>query len=171
MTESLRVGLLPCLGMALCFALFIGRAEGTQPAVAAGHNHSLILRSDGSLRGMGSNWRGQIGDGTTTDCNTSVLIDRNVTAIAERFAYSFYFKSDGSLRAMGSNHRGQLGDGTTKARNISVLIDQNITAIAAGSAKSLYLKSEWLFFGDSPDLGEASFYDETQKSWVSPSTP
>ncbi|MBT3637259.1 MAG: hypothetical protein HN531_09980, partial [Opitutae bacterium] len=32
-------------------------------------------------------------------------------------------------------------------------------------------KSEWLFFGDSPDLGEASFYDEATKSWVSPSDP
>ncbi len=32
-------------------------------------------------------------------------------------------------------------------------------------------KLEWLFFGDSPDLGEASFYDEAAKSWFSPSDP
>ena len=142
MTGFFRVNRLACLGMALCFALFVVRAEGTQPAVAAGHNHSLILRSDGSLRGMGVNWHGQLGDGTNVDRNTSVLIDQNVTAIAAGGSHSFYTKSNGSLRAMGGNWSGQLGDGTTSDRNSSVLIDQNVTAIAAGGSHSFYLKSD-----------------------------
>ncbi|MCX6896339.1 MAG: hypothetical protein NTZ16_12740 [Verrucomicrobia bacterium] len=37
-------------------------------AIAAGHQHSLFLKSDGSLWGMGFNYWGQLGDGTYSLC-------------------------------------------------------------------------------------------------------
>jgi len=42
--------------------------------VSAGNMHSLFLKSDGSLYGMGSNSHGQLGDGTNTQRNSPVQI-------------------------------------------------------------------------------------------------
>ena len=53
--------------------------------------------------GNGSNNYGQLGDGTNTDRNSSVLIDDNVTRVAAGAWSSLYIKDDGSLRGMGSN--------------------------------------------------------------------
>jgi alpha-tubulin suppressor-like RCC1 family protein len=45
-----------------------GQASGDlKKALAAGHEHSLALRADGTVWGWGANGRGQLGDGTTTD--------------------------------------------------------------------------------------------------------
>ena len=73
---------------------------------------------------MGSNYYGQLGDGTTTDRNTSVQIESGgVTKIAAGSLHSLYIKEDGSLWAMGRNYNGQLGDGTTTGRNTSVQVE------------------------------------------------
>jgi len=43
-------------------------------AIAAGYGHSLFLKSDGSLWGMGDNLNGQLGDGTYNNTNLPVQI-------------------------------------------------------------------------------------------------
>jgi hypothetical protein len=81
------------------------------------------LKSDGSLRAMGRNNKGQLGDGSITDRNSSVEVEASgVSAIAAGQYHSLYLKNDGSLRAMGRNNKGQLGDGTTNDSNISLQI-------------------------------------------------
>jgi len=42
--------------------------------ISAGSTFSLALKSDGSLWSWGYNDRGQLGDGTTLDRNTPVLV-------------------------------------------------------------------------------------------------
>src|ERR1019366_7020174 len=84
-------------------------------AIAAGHYHSLFLKSDGSLWAMGGNGFGQLGDGTfnQTGINSpKKIVGTNVTAIACGGDHSLFLKSDGSLWGMGDNEAGQLGDGT-----------------------------------------------------------
>jgi len=81
-------------------------------AIAAGFNHSLFLKSDGSLWGMGANNYGQLGDGTYNSTNRpELIVAGGVTAIAAGSFHSLFLKSDGSLWAMGSDVFGQLGDG------------------------------------------------------------
>ena len=113
-------------------------------AVAAGYNHSLFLKSDGSLWGMGENQYGELGDGGTLSTNRPELIVTNgVTAIAAGGFHNLFLKSNGSLWVMGLNDNGQLGDGTAyQYTNRPEQITNGVVAIAAGSEHSLFLKSD-----------------------------
>ena len=67
-------------------------------SIAAGENHSLFLKTDGSLWGMGSNGNGQLGDGTTTDLTIPFQIESSgVESITAGDNHSLYLKTDGSL--------------------------------------------------------------------------
>jgi alpha-tubulin suppressor-like RCC1 family protein len=43
-------------------------------AAAAGASHTVAIKTDGTLWAWGSNWRGQLGDGTKTDRSTPVQV-------------------------------------------------------------------------------------------------
>ena len=122
-------------------------------AIATGLNHSLYLKSDGSLWAMGWNSYGQLGDGTTDNGNYQTnrpeqIEVSNVKAIAAGYRHSLFLKNDGSLWTMGNNAYGQLGDGTYNNTNLPVqIVASNVTAIAAGSAHSLFLKSDGSLWG------------------------
>ncbi len=127
-------------------------------AVAAGLFHSLFLKSDGSLWGMGRNNAGQLGIGNYTDTNRPVqIVPSGVTAIAtlSYSSHSLFLKSDGSLWAMGANGQGQLGNGTYSNTNRpQQIVESNVTAIAAGSMHSLFRKSDGSLWG----LGTIGYY-------------
>lgn len=120
--------------------------SGAQPVtkIAAGDSHSLFLKSDGSLWGMGMNGYGQLGDGTTSDTNLpEQILASSVMAIAGGNVHSLFLKSDGSLWAMGANGGGQLGDRTYNNTNRpEQIVTNGVTAIAAGAYHSLFLKSD-----------------------------
>ena len=82
-------------------------------AIAAGGYHSLFIKSDGSLWGMGYNGYGQLGNGIPSDGinQPEQIVTSGVTVIAAGWDHSLFLKSDGSLWAMGGNYVGQLGDG------------------------------------------------------------
>jgi hypothetical protein len=85
--------------------------------IAAGSFHSLFLKSDGSLWGMGYNGDGALGDGTFNfDINQpEQIVTSGVLVIAAGGLFedhSLFLKNDGSLWGMGDNGFGELGDGT-----------------------------------------------------------
>ena len=83
-------------------------------AIAAGHDHSMVLKQDGSVWVTGRNNFGQLGEGTRRSSDTFVeVISGGVQAVAAGDWHSMVLKHDGSLWATGSNLYGQVGDGST----------------------------------------------------------
>jgi alpha-tubulin suppressor-like RCC1 family protein len=135
------------LGAVLLHAI----TSGAQPVtkIATGGQHSMFLKSDGSLWAMGDNSYGQLGFGPSFGTNRpEMIVASNVTAIAAGYYHSLFLKNDGSLWGMGANEVGELGDGTTN--NIDYpeqLVPSGVTAIAAGVGFSIFTKNDgslWL---------------------------
>ena len=65
--------------------------------ISAGWEHTLILKTDGSLYAFGKNNYGQLGDGTYTDKNTPIqIIASGVAQITAGRSFSLILKTDGS---------------------------------------------------------------------------
>ena len=115
-------------------------------AVAAGTNHSLALKSDGTVWSWGYNSQGQLGDGTTTTRTSPVQVTgiSGAVAIDAGDSHSLAVKSDGTLWAWGVNGLGQLGDGTTTNRTAPVQVAglSGVVAAAGGTHHSLALESD-----------------------------
>ena len=109
--------------------------------VSAGSEHSLFLKSDGSLWGMGDNTYGQLGIGSTVS-GTNIpqqIVAGNVTTISAGAFHSLFRKSDGSLWAMGWNEYGQLGDGTFNNQYFpEQIVSSQVGVISAGGHHSLF---------------------------------
>src|SRR5690606_17912667 len=99
-------------------------------AIAGGEEHSMALKTDGTVWASGYNFWGQLGDGTTTSHPTPVQVKRvggagyltGVTAIAAGEWHSLALLTDGTVWAWGLNTLGQLGDGTTDNRSTPVQV-------------------------------------------------
>lgn len=116
-------------------------------AVAAGDGRTFALKADGTVWAWGANTYGELGDGTTTQRTTPVLLT-GLTGVAKlstslNGSITLARKSNGTLWAWGSNYYGQLGDGTTITRTTPVqvvglndAVDVGVGAIFAGAVKS-----------------------------------
>src|SRR5439155_19317829 len=96
--------------------------------IAAGDDFSMALRTDGNVWAWGSNWYGQLGDGTNTNSNVPVQVSGLTDAI--RIAageclkgHSLAVKTDGTVWAWGWNGYGQLGNGTITDSNVPVQVN------------------------------------------------
>lgn len=118
-------------------------------SVAAGHFHTLGVRSDGALYAWGQNQHGQLGDATLVDKSVPVRIgtDVNWTQVSAGEYHSLALKTDGTLWAWGLNIDGQLGhavgDATRRTVPVQVGTDKDWLAVAAGKNHSLALKSDF----------------------------
>ncbi len=94
--------------------------------VSAGKEHTMIIRTDGSLWACGNNEYGQFGNGTKTGSSTPVHIMNNVSSVSAGARHTLIIKGDGSVWASGDNTDGELGDGTTEERLTPVRVHINI---------------------------------------------
>ena len=114
--------------------------------VAAGGNHTLAIRDDGTLWAWGFNTSGQLGIGTPgvdrVLLPTQVGTARNWTRVSAATQHTVALRADGSLWAWGWNTSGQLGDGTTSSTLSPVRIGtaNDWSAIAAGSFHTVALR-------------------------------
>ena len=128
-------------------------------SIAAGHWHSVAVKSDGSVWTWGYNGglyadiNGQLGDGTTTNRSSPVRVLgpsgsgylSGITSVAAGAAFTLALKSDGTLWGWGRNMEGEFGNGTFTNSLVPVQAANgvsNITALAAGYWLSLALKSD-----------------------------
>jgi trimeric autotransporter adhesin len=111
--------------------------------VACGELHCLALKSDGSLWAWGSNYYGQVGNGSTNSYIPIPVqvsgLTSGVTAISAGTSHSLAIVN-GAVKSWGLNTRGQLGDGTIIQRNSPVQVSgltSGVTVIDAGGYHSL----------------------------------
>jgi alpha-tubulin suppressor-like RCC1 family protein len=105
-------------------------------ALAAGDDHTLALKADGSVWAWGDNPNGELGTGDNTRYNTPTAVPNlaGVRAIAAGGNHSVALLEDGTVRTWGYNNHGQLGNGTTTNSNTPVTVTglTNVVGIAAG---------------------------------------
>jgi alpha-tubulin suppressor-like RCC1 family protein len=100
---------------------------------ATNSNHTLALKSDGSVWAWGNNSWGQVGDGSSANNRTmpyQIPGLSGVVAIATDADHSLAVKSDGTVWTWGANNNYQLCDGTNIQRNSPVQIP-NFTGVVA----------------------------------------
>ena len=137
-------------------------------AVSAGGNHTLGLKSNGTLWAWGFNYNGQLGDGTTNSSPTPVQVSggSDWVAVAAGDSHTLALKSNGTLWAWGHNFYGELGDGTRNDRDAPVQIGTQTdwVAVAAGSMHSAALRSDgtlWTWgFNAYGQLGDGTTEDQ-----------
>lgn len=85
-------------------------------SVAAGINFTMVVKSDGSVWGIGKNNRGQLGDGTTTDRKTFVQTLKsdgnpfnNAIQVVCGDEHTVIRCADGTVWAVGDNKKARIG--------------------------------------------------------------
>lgn len=90
---------------------------GNASSIASGPAsfHSLVVRSDGTVWAWGTNFWGQLGNGSTTNSSIPVQVSglTNTSSIAAGGnGYGLALQSDGTAWAWGIDGNGQFGDGS-----------------------------------------------------------
>ena len=115
-------------------------------ALGAGGGHSLAIRPDGSLLAWGTNYDGQLGDGTNINQNIPVFVNgiSHVKSATGGLAHTIALKTDGTVWTWGRNASGQLGDGSTNNRMVPAQVGglSSSTAVAAGASHSVALQND-----------------------------
>ena len=111
-------------------------------SVAAGADHTMYVKTDGTLWATGSNAQGQLGDGGNLTSNTPVQVATGVASVAAGRVHTMYVKTDGTLWAMGDNRYGQLGDGTTTNRSSAVRVATGVARVSAGRMHTMHVKTD-----------------------------
>ena len=119
-------------------------------AIAAGNEHTLALKSDGTVWACGYGLYGRLGlgvfDGTTHTTPAQVVDFTDFIAIGAGGEHSMAMRSDGTVWGWGRNTRGQLGDGTVTSRNFPGQVTglTDIITIKCGVDYTMALKDEGL---------------------------
>jgi alpha-tubulin suppressor-like RCC1 family protein len=122
-------------------------------AIAAGQNHSVGVKTDGTLWAWGLTRIVQLCCNNAERSTVPKLVGSGYVSAAAGSDHTLALKSDGTLWAWGWNSSGQVGDGTATDVLIPKLIGSGYSQVASASATSYALKTDgslWAW-GFNPD--------------------
>ena len=119
-------------------------------AIAAGSDHALALRSDGTVWAWGSNGGGHLGIGTSdfNDHSTPVQIAglTGIVAIYNRGHVSYAVRADGTVLGWGTSFSGQLGNGASGTLTVMSPIElpalKGMKAASTGVLSTVVIKAD-----------------------------
>ena len=117
-------------------SIVAGLSDGWR-GLAAGSDHTCALGESGDVKCWGSNYHGQLGDGTRQTRRTPVVVGGlppDVLALSARGGHTCATTANGRAYCWGYNRQGQLGDGTTVDRSTPVALASPINGISVVSA-------------------------------------
>jgi len=135
--------------LAGCTALTLGLAGGAAaasvPAQARGVTGPVFQPH--AVASWGSNGRGELGNGTTTDrtlYSDITGLPNTVAQISAGYSHTLALTPDGTVWAWGGNGRGELGDGSETDRHTPVRVTglTGVIQVSAGASQSLALRSD-----------------------------
>ncbi|MGC4070916.1 MAG: immunoglobulin domain-containing protein [Nibricoccus sp.] len=111
-------------------------------AAAAGGYHSLYLKSDNTLWGLGNNDQYQLGGTTGGAITTAIQMASDVKQFAGGGYFTLYTKSSDELWSLGNNNYGQLGRTTASySSGTPGRVAANVVSVSAGSNHALFIAS------------------------------
>ena len=116
-------------------------------AGSVGTNHSIAVRSDGTIWVWGNNARGQVGDGSVFSSHSPMRLGtenwQHISASLQASAHNVAVRADGSLWTWGANFNNRLGDGTLYERWSPVQIQPpaNWKQISAGDNHTVAIRT------------------------------
>ncbi len=116
-------------------------------AASAGYATSCAVKSDGSLWCWGSNFQGELGDGTTDERTTPVQVRLSATAtsVSTSSGDTCAVDSDGGVWCWGNNPFGRLGDGGSEPTAfvpVQVALDRPAKAVSVGYSHTCALADD-----------------------------
>ncbi|HOI55654.1 MAG TPA: dockerin type I domain-containing protein [Phycisphaerae bacterium] len=138
-------------------------------AIAAGWDHCVAVKTDGTVWAWGRNDNGQLGNNSITSSNVPVQVSglSGVDAVGAGAYHSLAVKNDDTVWAWGANGSGQLGDGTTTERHTAVqmALATGAEAVAGGQEHTLIKgANRWVYAcgaNGSGQLGDGTYDTRT----------
>lgn len=134
--------------------------------IAAGENHSLVIKSDMSLWAAGDNSKGQLGIGSAESESNGAKVMDKVVYVEANDDVSFAIDQNGTLYGWGDNSSGQVDPGSS---NMYIYKPQklmdNVTEVAAGDTHTVALLRDGSVMGwGSNEYGELGFSSNARKN-------
>jgi alpha-tubulin suppressor-like RCC1 family protein len=116
------------------FPLEISVFQGSIRSMALGSAHTCGLTNVAVVKCWGTNYFGQLGDGTGRDSLLPVEVvglTGNITVISSAYFSTCALNDQGAVKCWGDNEFGELGDGSTTNRNSPVYVAGLTSGVAA----------------------------------------